>query len=66
MDLDDVRRTADALLIEAKKGTHELELEQAMALSVSGETADEQDHLSSRKNTSHPQALTQNPLSILS
>jgi hypothetical protein len=33
----------DALLIEAKKGTHELELEQTMALSVSGESEDEQD-----------------------
>ena len=34
----------DALLIEAKKGTHELDLEQAMAMSVPGESEDEQDN----------------------
>ena len=34
----------DALLIEAKKGTHELELEQPMALSVPGDSDNEQDH----------------------
>jgi len=34
----------DALLIEARKGTHELELEQVMAMSVPGETEDEKDN----------------------
>ena len=34
----------DALLIEARKGTHELELEQAMALSVSGASEEEKDN----------------------
>jgi len=34
----------DAVLIEARKGTHELELEQAMAMSVPGETEDEKDN----------------------
>ena len=34
----------DALLIEAKKGTHELDLEQAMAISVPGESEDEKDN----------------------
>ena len=35
----------DALLIEASKGTHKLELEQVMAMSVPGETEDEKDNL---------------------
>ena len=34
----------DALLIEARKGTHELELEQVMAMSIPGETEDEKDN----------------------
>ena len=34
----------DALLIEARKGTHEMELEQVMAMSVPGETEDEKDN----------------------
>jgi len=34
----------DAVLIEAKKGTHELELEQTMALSVPGESEEEKDN----------------------
>jgi len=34
----------DALLIEARKGTHELGLEQVMAMSVPGETEDEKDN----------------------
>lgn len=34
----------DAVLLEATKGAHELELEQPMALSVSGESEDDQDN----------------------
>ena len=34
----------NAVLIEANKGTHELELEQTMALSVSGESEEEKDN----------------------
>ena len=34
----------DALLIEAKKGTHEMELEHAMAMSVPGESEDQLDN----------------------